>query len=211
MTMPTTDWRERAVTRSLDRARSRAEERLQRLMAAAEEIMSEGGDVTVQEVVSRAGQSLRTFYQHFAGKHELMLALLELGCEELAAEVEARSAEHDDPVDALRAAVAALHAASRPQRSRRRLALSQFSAQLLHTDPAAFQAVQQRLVRLLEDLVARAAPQAPSPLRTAALVINIVQGTVRRDELLAAQGLDPLTADEAWASVAGLLSLTRAG
>jgi AcrR family transcriptional regulator len=36
-----------------------------------------GKDFTVQEVVERSGQSLRSFYQHFDGKHELLLALFE--------------------------------------------------------------------------------------------------------------------------------------
>ena len=31
----------------------------------------------MQEVVERSGQSLRSFYQHFDGKHELLLALFE--------------------------------------------------------------------------------------------------------------------------------------
>src|SRR5687768_10978572 len=36
-----------------------------------------GKEFTVQEVVERSGQSLRSFYQYFAGKHELLLALFE--------------------------------------------------------------------------------------------------------------------------------------
>ena len=36
-----------------------------------------GKDFTVQEVVERSGQSLRSFYQYFGGKHELLLALFE--------------------------------------------------------------------------------------------------------------------------------------
>jgi AcrR family transcriptional regulator len=34
-------------------------------------------DLTVQQVAERAGQSLRTFYQYFSGKHELLLAPFE--------------------------------------------------------------------------------------------------------------------------------------
>jgi AcrR family transcriptional regulator len=72
--------RERAVARSLDSARARAENRLQRFLDAALELMNEGEphkDFTVQEVVERSGQSLRLFYQYFSGKHELLLALFE--------------------------------------------------------------------------------------------------------------------------------------
>jgi AcrR family transcriptional regulator len=202
---PSIDWRERAVTRSLDRARVRAEDRLERLLAAADEMMSEGTEITVQEVVVRAGQSLRTFYQHFAGKHDLLLALLESGCDELAVALERRAARESEPVAALREGVAVLHKASRSHRSHKRRALAQFSAQLLYRDPAAYQQVQQRMVLALSDLVAAAAPADPDPLRTASLVLNIIEGTSRRDALLAARGLAPVTLEELWSAVLGLL------
>ena len=77
---PAVSWREQAVARSLDSARTRAESRVQRFLDAALELMNESGsgkDFTVQEVVERSGQSLRSFYQYFGGKHELLLALFE--------------------------------------------------------------------------------------------------------------------------------------
>jgi AcrR family transcriptional regulator len=73
-------WREQAVTRSLGSARARAEDRVQRFLDAAIELMNEGDagkDFTVHEVVERSGQSLRSFYQYFGGKHELLLAVFE--------------------------------------------------------------------------------------------------------------------------------------
>ena len=72
-------WRDLAVARSLDSARLRAESRVQRFLDAAMELQNEGSgkDFTVQEVVERSGQSLRSFYQYFSGKHELLLALFE--------------------------------------------------------------------------------------------------------------------------------------
>jgi AcrR family transcriptional regulator len=98
--------RELAVARALDSARSRAENRVQRYLDAALELMNENGagkDFTVQEVVERSGQSLRTFYQYFAGKYELLLALFEESVESAAAQLETAVAEHDDPVERLRA------------------------------------------------------------------------------------------------------------
>ena len=72
-------WRERAVSRSLDAARSRAEERVQRFLDAAFELIDEKGttDFTIQEVIDRSKQSLRGFYEYFEGKDELVLALFE--------------------------------------------------------------------------------------------------------------------------------------
>ena len=72
-------WRQRAVSRSLHAARSRAEVRVQRFLDAAFELIDEKGstDFTIQEVIDRSKQSLRGFYQYFDGKDELLLALFE--------------------------------------------------------------------------------------------------------------------------------------
>ena len=72
-------WREQAVSRSLDTARVRAEVRVQRFLDAATELFNSSPvkEFTVQEVVERSGQSLRSFYQYFGGKHDLLLALFE--------------------------------------------------------------------------------------------------------------------------------------
>src|SRR5881275_1997180 len=71
--------RELAVARVVDPARARAETRVQRFLDAALELMNStsGKEFTVQEVVERSGQSLRSFYQYFDGKYELLLALFE--------------------------------------------------------------------------------------------------------------------------------------
>ena len=54
-------WRQRAVARSLNAARSRAEQRVQRYLDAAFELIDEKGttEFTIQEVVERSKQSLR--------------------------------------------------------------------------------------------------------------------------------------------------------
>src|SRR5215813_8591835 len=77
-------WRQRAVSRSLSAARSRAEQRVQRFLDAALDLIDEKGttDFTIQEVVDRSKQSLRGFYQYFDGKDELLLALFEETCRE---------------------------------------------------------------------------------------------------------------------------------
>src|SRR5580698_7840153 len=72
-------WRQRAVERSTRAAKVRAEQRVQRFLDAAQAVITDKGttDFTVQQVVERSSQSLRSFYQHFDGKHELLLALFE--------------------------------------------------------------------------------------------------------------------------------------
>jgi AcrR family transcriptional regulator len=97
-------WRELAVARSLDSARTRAESRVQRFLDAALELMngaSTGKEFTVQEVVERSGQSLRGFYQYFGGKHELLLALFEESVRVTAESLREQIAEVEDPLDRL--------------------------------------------------------------------------------------------------------------
>ena len=104
-------WREQAVARSLDSARTRAENRVQRFMAAATALITEGNgkDFTVQEVVERSGQSLRSFYQHFDGKHELLLALFEESVATTAVFLEEQIAELRDPLERLHRFVVEYH------------------------------------------------------------------------------------------------------
>jgi AcrR family transcriptional regulator len=72
-------WRERAVERSLRSARARAVSRSDRFIVAATELLgeTERTDFTVQEIVERSKMSLRSFYQHFGSKDELLIALFE--------------------------------------------------------------------------------------------------------------------------------------
>ncbi len=73
-------WQERAVQRRLSGARARALARSSRFLATALELMQDSGgraDFTVQDLIDRSNLSLRAFYQHFAGKEELLLALYE--------------------------------------------------------------------------------------------------------------------------------------
>jgi AcrR family transcriptional regulator len=101
---PPTTWRELAVSRSLDAARMRAENRVQRFLDAALELIndSEVNEFTVQEVVERSGQSLRSFYQYFGGKHELQLALFEESVQITADLLRERVAREGDPLERLR-------------------------------------------------------------------------------------------------------------
>ena len=102
--VPMSTWRDQAVARSLDSARVRAENRVQRFLDAAMDLMSEspsGKEFTVQEVVERSGQSLRSFYQYFGGKQELLLALFEETVRSTAEHLYERISRDDEPVDRL--------------------------------------------------------------------------------------------------------------
>lgn len=72
-------WQARALDRSLADARARSVERMAGFVAAARDLATESGSsgFTVQQVVARAGSSLKSFYRVFGGKDDLLLALLE--------------------------------------------------------------------------------------------------------------------------------------
>src|SRR5258708_6118708 len=96
--------RDLAVARSLDSARVRSEGRVQRFLDAGFQLLSSaesGRDFTVQEVVDRSGQSLRSFYQYFAGKHELLLALFDEAIRSTAERLEEQVAKEATPLGRL--------------------------------------------------------------------------------------------------------------
>jgi AcrR family transcriptional regulator len=96
-------WRELAVARVADPARLRAETRVQSFLDAAVDLMNDGSgkDFTVQEVVERSGQSLRSFYQYFDGKHRLLLALFDESVRSTADELRELIADETNPLDRL--------------------------------------------------------------------------------------------------------------
>ena len=136
-------WRELAVARSLDPARARAEKRVQRFLDAALALMSgpRGKDFTVQEVVEKSGQSLRSFYLYFAGKYELLLTLFEESVRSTAAHLEEVVDEETEPLDRLHRFVVEYHRlcqTSPPGRAKKSgpaPALVEFAQQLLTERP----------------------------------------------------------------------------
>jgi len=145
-TAATTTWRELAVARSLDSARTRAENRVQRFLDAALELMevNDGKEFTVQEVVERSGQSLRSFYQYFGGKHELLLALFEESVRATTDHLSSEVAKEDEPIDRLHRFVVEYYRLCRPASKGRTgkrgttptPVLVEFAQQLLTAHPA---------------------------------------------------------------------------
>jgi AcrR family transcriptional regulator len=108
--------RELAVARVLDPARARAETRVQRFLDAAFELMnsSSGREFTVQEVVERSGQSLRSFYQYFEGKYELLVALFEDSVRSSAERLREAVDRETDPLERLHTFTVEYYAMCRP-------------------------------------------------------------------------------------------------
>ena len=154
--------RELAVARVLDPARARAETRIQRFLDAALELMNanSGREFTVQEVVERSGQSLRSFYQYFEGKYELLVALFEDSVRSTAATLRELVAQEADPSARLHRFAVEYYRLCRPApkvRSAKKgpTALAQFAQQLLTEHPQeasrAFTPLLTLLVELLDE------------------------------------------------------------
>jgi AcrR family transcriptional regulator len=132
------------VARSLDPARVRAENRVQRFLDAALELINSSPDkeFTVQDVVERSGQSLRSFYQYFAGKYELLLALFEEAVRSSAEHLREVIAEEDDPLERVHRFAVEYYRMCRPAAKSRTkkggptpAAMADFAQQLLTAHP----------------------------------------------------------------------------
>src|SRR4051794_5304028 len=160
-------WRELAVARSLDPARVRAEKRVQRFLDAALELMTASPDkeFTVQEVVERSGQSLRSFYQYFAGKHELLLALFEESVRSTAEHLRGAIADEKTPDGQLHRFATEYYLICRPAskakggKTRPAPAMSEFAQQLLTSHPNEASRAFTPLVDLVTELLDAAAAE----------------------------------------------------
>jgi AcrR family transcriptional regulator len=138
---------------------------VQRFLDAAFELMQNGESAknfTVQEVVERSGQSLRSFYQYFGGKQELLLALFEEIVRATAQQVRDRIGDTDDPGERLHRFVVEYYRVCRPAGRGRAVkngaapALAEFAQQLLTAQPAAAAQAFSPLASLFEEVLGEA-------------------------------------------------------
>jgi len=201
-------WKQRAVERSTRVAKLRAEQRVQRFLDAAQAIITEKGntDFTVQEVVDRSRQSLRSFYQHFDGKHELLLALFEDALRRATSQIAAAASSRADPLDRLRVAVQLLFELSFPDPTAQSPLFTEFAPQLLITYPAEVRGAHAPLLALLTELMTEAGEAGllrpgTAPRRVAALTMETVMFVAQSSGSPAAtESADgrPVTAAEIW-------------
>jgi AcrR family transcriptional regulator len=202
-------WRQRVVSRSLSAARTRAEQRAQRLLNAAFELMDEKGtsEFTIQDVVERSKQSLRGFYQYFDGKDELLFALLEESVRESLEDLGAAVESESEPLARVRAFMIRLHewceplGAQRKRGAHNRLPISEFSLQLALKDPerlaAVMAPVSRMLVELLDAAVAAGAVRVDDTRRAALLIQQTVMYSWLMSRLAGKTRLR-VTAEDAW-------------
>ena len=198
-------WKQRAVERSTRAAKLRAEQRVQRFLDAAQAIITKEGttDFTVQQVVDVSKQSLRSFYQHFDGKHELLLALFEDALRRATDQIRAAATGQDDPLDRVKVAVQLLFELSRPDPAARRPLFTDFAPRLLISHPAEVRGAHAPLLQLLTEVLTEAEEAGRlrtgiNPRRAAALTMQTVMFVAQSAAVSDEENLPVLTADEVW-------------
>ena len=196
-------WKQRAVERSIKTAKLRAAQRVQRFLDAAQAIIIEKGstDFTVQEVVDRSRQSLRSFYLQFDGKHELLLALFEDALSRSAEQIRAATSSQKDPLERLKVAVELLFESSRPDPTAKRPLFTDFAPRLLVSHPSEVNIAHAPLLALLTELMEAASAAGElrpdiNPKRMAAMTMQTVMFVAQHSGEDASG--HPITADEVW-------------
>jgi AcrR family transcriptional regulator len=198
-------WKVRTVERSTQAAKLRAEKRVVRFLEAAQLIMADKGstDFTVQEVVDRSSQSLRSFYLHFDGKHELLLALFEDALARATSQIRAAVTDIDDPLARLRTAIQLLFEFSCRSPATRRPLFTDFAPRLLITHPGEVRDAHAPLLKALTELLTEAREAGllgaeVKPRRMAALIMQTVMFNAQSSGDIDDGTTHPLTADEVW-------------
>ncbi|MCB0947441.1 MAG: TetR/AcrR family transcriptional regulator, partial [Mycobacterium sp.] len=142
---------------SPDAVRADPESRVDRFMRSALSILAETGrtDFTVLEVVERSKTSLRSFYQHFTTKDELLLALIDT----IMTESTKQWREATDDLPALAAMQLLLDRICTPAETTKQDSINRgltfYNDHLAETLPQEYARVLSPLHRLIQDILER--------------------------------------------------------
>lgn len=178
------------------------ESRASRFMKSALAILGETGrtDFTVLEVVERSKTSLRSFYQHFSTKDELLLALID----KIMAESTRRWREETDGLASLDAMRVLVERICRPAESstqdRVNRGLTDYNDHLAETLPREYARVLFPLHELIKDIINRGIGEGTFRSNldvdaTAALIMQSALGAIRLRVLGAELSGVPIDAD----------------
>jgi AcrR family transcriptional regulator len=198
------EWKQQSIERSLQAARGRAKERTDRFVASTLQLMQEQGgtEFTVQDVVDRSHMSIRTFYNFFASKDDLLVAVYEtILVEEVLPRLRKRCDAKRDPIDRVRAYIDAMYDLTADAGPIYR-ALTTYRNRLAETRPDDLERAFRPQVMLVEELLQGAvdAGRLKSDLSTetlAKLLHQMVLAEINA-RILGSQEALSVTADELW-------------
>jgi AcrR family transcriptional regulator len=189
-------WEERTRSRVLEVGSNQLLERSRRIVEAAYELLEQDGleGLTIRAVLEKTGLSRRAFYERFAGKDELMLAVFEQTIRLAASHYRRQVTELADPLARLNLIVtcivlgrASLQDEARASSHRRGAALSREHLRLAESHPDELQAALSPLLTLIAEQLSAGmqagAVRPCGPQRLAALVYNLVSTTVHAELL----------------------------
>lgn len=186
------------------------------IIAAAYDLLAEEGleGLTIRSVLARSGLARRAFYESFAGKDDLVLAVFEQTLLDAAIYFGALMKGETNPLDRIRLVVAGLvlgrlgvPGVNAESEDRRGAALSREHLRLAESRPAELQAALQPLLGLIAEQVTLGISagqfRACDPQLQTTLIYNLVATTVHT-ELMTQEGARPdrerrqQLADEIW-------------
>jgi len=198
------EWKRASIERSLQGPRARAQERTDRFVGAAMELMAEHGNVdfTVQDVVDRSRMSIRTFYNFFASKDDLLVAVHEtILATEVVPRMRARCEAVSDPIARVEAYIEGIYElTSNPGPASR--ALTTYSNRLLETRPEDLERAFKPQIDLVVELIrdAKESGRLHTSLSTEAaahLLHHTVLATIHA-RILGGERGDGVTAADLW-------------
>jgi AcrR family transcriptional regulator len=191
-------------------------ERTSAIVAAAYELIDEGGleDLTIRAVLKRTGLARRAFYERFAGKDDLVLAVFEQAMGYAAGMFRALVEPIPEPMERLKAIIVSIGRGSGApdepatgEGSRMAAALSREHMRLAEARPDELQAALAPLFALIaqqiEDGMKTGQVRQGDPARLALFIYNLIATTVHT-ELITAEGAQDAgerrerLADELW-------------
>lgn len=194
-----TVWRDRAIERSTRSARERAAKRVQQFLDATREVIAtkSSTEFTVQEVVDQSKQSVRSFYQYFDSKHELLLVLFEEEMGTAVTRIREASAA-GDPLDRLKQVVLMVYDLCAPGRVSEQPLFAEFAQRLLVDHPEEVVAAYAPLFDYVAEIVGQIGEagllREGRPRRLAAIVLQAATVTAGRST-----GVHrPITGEEVW-------------
>jgi AcrR family transcriptional regulator len=189
-------WEERSTHRVLESGREQILKRSRRIVDAAYELLEKDGleGLTIRAVLSKTGLSRRAFYERFADKDDLVLAVFEQVIRSAASLYSEQVKTLPDPLERLKLIITGivlgtdpLAAADAGKSNRRGAAMSREHLRLAESRADDLQAALSPLTRLiaqqLADGMASGAVRTGDPQRLAMLVYNLVSTTVHTELL----------------------------
>lgn len=196
-------WEERSTNRVLEIGRDQILDRSRRIVAAAYELLEQDGleGLTIRAVLKKTALSRRAFYERFADKDDLMLAVFEQTIRLAATYYNESIAALDDPMERLRLIVTSIGQGTKPadatqsqQSNRRGAAMSREHLRLAESRPLDLQAALSPLIALmaqqLSDGMQAGMVRRADPQRLAVFVYNLVATTVHT-EFIAEENAPP--------------------